>query len=293
MINKELDIKFVNISGRRIRHVIEGDGTPLILLHGLGRSLWQWKDYIPRFSEHFTVYAFDFPGFGHSEPLKFHERNLAIMSLFIEEFRQHFNIEKPVILGGSFGGLTAIDYALEFQQNLNKLIIMDSAGLGREIIFAYRLVTLPILGEIWRHFNYTGVGEDHKFIWKTTKIPKIGEFLEKLFDTPSPDILKNTSDSNHNTSLELIRYSINLLGQNRMIRRDNLIENIKIPTLIMWIENDPVFPLKHAKLAHEKIANSQLHIFKSNDKYNLSTKHWPPTEYSEEFFETVINFIKE
>lgn len=289
--------EFIEISGRKIRYIKTGEGPALILLHGLGRSLFQWKAHIPEFAKTNTVYAFDMPGFGHSHHLENHERNMPFMPMFIRQFIGYFNIEKPVILGGSFGGLAAMDYALEWPDDISKLILMDTAGLGREIGLGYKLLTLPVVGEVWRYLDHHGMEDSEVWVHKTTSIPKIGKILEGIVSyilTPPPkDRLENTVPKNRLTPLRFFRYGIHpIFGQKRSVRREGKLHRIKVPTLVMWGEKDALFPVSHAHKAYKRLANPYNVPLSPPGPYIFrDVGHWPPRERPREFEYIVKEFL--
>ena len=289
--------QYTVIAGRKVRYVKYGEGPALILLHGLGRTLFQWKDHIPEFSKTHTVYALDMPGFGHSQQLMKHERVMSFAPMFLRQFMQHFNIDKPVILGGSFGGLAAMDFALEFPDNLSKLILMDSAGLGREVSLAYRLLTLPIIGELWKYLDHNGIEDSEPWINRVTKVPKLGKILaaalEYILTPPPPERLDNTVMANRSTPLRLYRYGIHPVhGQRISIRRDGKLHRIKVPTLVLWGELDPIFPVAHAHKAYERLANPyNVKLFPPGPYIFRGVGHWPPRESPKEFESVVKEFL--
>ncbi|MEX0877694.1 MAG: alpha/beta hydrolase [Candidatus Spechtbacterales bacterium] len=279
---------FVEIAGRRIHYAKAGSGPPIILLHGLGRSLFQWEEHFPELAKTNTVYAFDFPGFGQSEPLYRHEMSIFSATVFIEQFRRHFDIENPVLLGGSLGGLAALDYALEFSGNISKLILMGSAGLSKDIKFAYRLLTLPGVGELWKYLDYHGIEDAENWISRASAVPKIGKILGAIFEyaltPPEPARLKNTREENRGTFLKLFRHGFGLRGQKKAIRRDDKLHRIEVPTLVIWGELDPLFSVEQARRASTLFQDCKLYIFKN-------AGHWPARENPEEFNKVVKEFI--
>ncbi|MDX1607817.1 MAG: alpha/beta hydrolase [Candidatus Spechtbacterales bacterium] len=292
-----LEPKYTTIAGRKVRYVKYGQGPPLVLLHGLGRTVFQWKEHIPEFAKTNTVYALDMPGFGHSEPLMKHERVMSFAPMFLRQFMQHFDLDKPVILGGSFGGLAAMDFALEFPNNLSKLILMDSAGLGREVSLGYRLLTLPIIGELWRYLDYNGIEDSEIWINRVTRVPKLGKILATVLEyilTPPPkERLDNTIEANRLTPLRLYRYGIHLLGGQRLsIRREGVLHRIQVPTLVMWGELDPIFPVSHAYKAYERLPNPyNVKLFDPGPYIFRGVGHWPPRESPREFQSVVKEFL--
>ncbi|MEX2145354.1 MAG: alpha/beta hydrolase [Candidatus Spechtbacterales bacterium] len=224
-------------NGKRIHYVKAGDGKQvLLLLHGIANSMEQWVEEIKNWSRDFTVYAFSFPGCGFSDSLNQHKMSLDFIPLFIEKFVEAFEIKNPVIVGGSFGGLAAIEYTRHFQNKVKKLVLVSSAGLGKEINQMARIASIPIVGEILYY-------------------------------------LRRDKDAPHNIGITLrfMRTGVNIFGQKKRIYRLEHLKNINVPVLIVHGSNDEIFPVQHSIRAAEILPDSKLHIFEKADHWPPET----------------------
>ncbi len=123
------------ISNITIHYEVKGEGKPILLLHGWGASLRTFEKLSASLSEHFLVYSIDLPGFGQSDigvPLSISEV-AELMALFCQSLK----IEKPIILGHSYGGRIAIMYASKYP--LDKLVLVSSAGIKQKLKFSKKL----------------------------------------------------------------------------------------------------------------------------------------------------------
>lgn len=100
-----------------------GNGQPLIILHGLFGSSDNWFSLSKIFAEHFKVYVVDQRNHGQSPNSNTH--NYASLTDDLHEFLNEHNIEKPIIIGHSMGGKTAMNFAVKYPDKLSKLIIVD------------------------------------------------------------------------------------------------------------------------------------------------------------------------
>ena len=108
--------------GLNINYKIEGNGKPIILLHGWGTSMNTFESLTKEIKENYQVHLIDLIGFGKSDlPLKPINLNEYVLCLY--EYINYNNISKPIILGHSFGGRIAIKYASCFN-NIEKLILI-------------------------------------------------------------------------------------------------------------------------------------------------------------------------
>ena len=121
--------RFVTVDGIRTHYVAAGEGEPLLLLHGLGASLMAWALNIEPLSQKFSVYAIDIPGHGDSEKPDI-DYQLPTAVDFVREFMNVLGIERASIAGSSMGGMIALRTAVEFPELVDRLVLVDAAGLG-------------------------------------------------------------------------------------------------------------------------------------------------------------------
>ncbi len=100
-----------------------GQGTPLIILHGLFGSSDNWYSLAKVFAEHFTVYLVDQRNHGQSPHSD--EMNYTLLAEDLKDFIAEHSIRQPVILGHSMGGKTAMNFAVKYPNQLSKLIVVD------------------------------------------------------------------------------------------------------------------------------------------------------------------------
>jgi 4,5:9,10-diseco-3-hydroxy-5,9,17-trioxoandrosta-1(10),2-diene-4-oate hydrolase len=131
-------------------------GTIAILIHGLGVSADIWMYNLEALAKQHRVYVPDLVGFGRSEKPGPTFRPFDY-TLFLDGFINLVNLDRVSLVGQSLGGGIALHYALQFPQKVDKLVLVDSAGLGREVIWTLRLVSLPLLGEIFSYPTRKGV----------------------------------------------------------------------------------------------------------------------------------------
>ncbi len=130
-----------------IGYVTAGIGPAVVLLHGLGASAIAWQENIAALSERHTVYAPDLPGHGTSAKPDV-DYDLEYGVRFLEGFMDAVRLDRPAVVGNSMGGLMALATALRLPERASALVLVDSAGLGWEVAWPLRLVSLPVIGPI-------------------------------------------------------------------------------------------------------------------------------------------------
>jgi pimeloyl-ACP methyl ester carboxylesterase len=123
-----------------------GDGPPLVLLHGPGESSFWWMNVLPELVKTHRVIAPDLPGHGESEITDNTLENEQVMKWLDELIRVTCSIP-PVIAGHALGGAIAARYAIQHDEQLQKLVLVDSLGLARfrpAPMFAFRLIRYMI-----------------------------------------------------------------------------------------------------------------------------------------------------
>ena len=143
------DYSFLEMDGKKIHYRSEGEGPVMILIHGMGSNLTQWNHYTDYFKTKFQVVSVDLPGgrFGKSESL-YKMNHTDNLSLFISDFMNSLNIDKAHIIGSSYGGSTAYNFAANHSEKVDKLILIAPAiRLNDPLVEKINNPTLLIWGE--------------------------------------------------------------------------------------------------------------------------------------------------
>lgn len=269
---------YVNAGGRRTRYWHLGnDGPAVILIHGLGASAEIWMHNITALAKDHKVFVPDLPGFGRSEqpPPSFDPFDYA---KFIDNFMDALNIPRASLIGQSLGGGIALQYALQFPQKVEKLVLVDCAGFGKGVRWTLKLMSLPWIGEFVTYPTRLGVALFFKFAVRDSAVIT-KEFIDiyyKIFTQPSFQVFM----------LKITRMLLDIHGGKSEVLAP-IMENlhkIKRPTLIVWGANDRVLPLQQAYAGKKKMPNAQLYIMNQ-------CGHVPNLEKPEEFNNIVIAFL--
>jgi pimeloyl-ACP methyl ester carboxylesterase len=268
--------EYVTVNGNRIRYFVVGSGQKVLLLHGFGGFLESWAFNIPPLSKNYQVYAIDLPGHGLSDkPVKFYNTAFAIESA--DDIMEALGIKQAILIGHSLGGAVSINIALTLPERVNKLVLIDSAGLSRTLPWMYRLSSLPVLGNI---------------LMSLAVKPVLARSVKRLFhDSPvlTQDmidiILKNSSQPEvKKTLLRILRHNVGLRGPRPEAILIDKLPQLKIPTLFVHGAQDRLFPLEQVRDAFSMAPNSRVKIFDQ-------CGHCPHIEKAIEFNEVVLEFL--
>ena len=135
-------LDYVSIHGHRIVYRRGGHGPVLLLLHGIAGSSHTWIEAMALLADRYTVVAPDFIGHGHSaKPAG--DYSLGNFANWTRDLLAVLGIERATVVGQSFGGGVAMQFAYQFPDHCERLVLVDAGGLGRDVNMALRLVTLP------------------------------------------------------------------------------------------------------------------------------------------------------
>jgi len=266
--------RMINVAGLRLRCRDEGVGPAVVLVHGIAASLEFWRFTVGALADRQRVVAVDLPGFGFSERapvIPTLEQTTDLLIALLDEL----GIGSASFVGNSMGGLVALEVALLHPERVEKLILSDSAGLGREVSIFWRLAALRPVGSLLLRVNQYAAQRN----WPNLFFDPKGEaeLVERCRQwVGRPDLI--------DTIVDAAAAGLDLRGQRATIRRIGRLGEVRAPTLIIWGKDDWIIPISHAKRAHQLIPGARLAIL---DRCG----HCPPLEQPVAFNELVREFL--
>src|SRR5712692_4124649 len=144
--------KFVNVEGANLHFVIKGAGRPVVLLHGNPGSCQDWSRlYGPLAAARYQAFAFDRPGHGHSDrPSHNGDVTVEVQAQMLCAALDELRVERPILVGHSWGGALALVYALQYPRDVAGLVLLAPAVYESEdgLSFVSKLPALPIIGDL-------------------------------------------------------------------------------------------------------------------------------------------------
>ena len=269
----------IEVEGISTGYLTAGTGDPpLVLLHGVGTSAGEWTWVLPALAQKRLVYALDLPGYdGSSEPSSY---TSAFTAQFVGSFLDAVGVERAMVVGNSFGGLSALRLALSEPERVSALVLVDSAGLGRAVNPALVALTLPGVGELAKALGKTPYGAAQRVFRRALlmfarpwQIPT--KWLTGQYKVAQqPNFMEATQES--------LRNAVSSTGQ-REVLVDQL-PSLQMPTLVVWGIEDKIIPYWHANDAAARLQKGTLKLIPS-------CGHLPHVEQPKRFISIVDEFL--
>ncbi|WP_406005768.1 alpha/beta fold hydrolase [Streptomyces sp. NBC_00637] len=255
--DKEPELRHRVVHGYRRAFRMAGEGPALVLVHGIGDSSRTWADLIPGLARTHTVIAPDLLGHGASDKPRA-DYSVAAYANGLRDLLSALGVESATLVGHSLGGGVAMQFAYQFPERTERLVLVSAGGVGREVNPALRLVSLPGAHLALSALRLPGarfqVG--------------LAVALMKLLDTDlgqdAPDLLHLVDalpdETARNAFIRTLRAVVDWRGQ-VVTMLDRCYLTAGMPTMLLWGDRDSVVPVRHAYGAHAAMPGSRLEIF--------------------------------
>jgi pimeloyl-ACP methyl ester carboxylesterase len=272
----------VELHGHLVGYQIAGEGPVVGLIHGITSTSESWRRLIPRLAERYTVVAPDLLGHGGSAKPR-GDYSLGAYASGIRDLMGVLGFESGTVVGHSLGGGIALQFAYQFPEYCERLVLISSGGLGREVHPLLRAASLPgaelVLPLLARD-------------WSVRAGEAISEALGRLGIQAGSDLgefargyASLTDPGARAAFLRTVRAVIGPKGQ-QVSALDRLYLAEDMPTLIVWGTDDPIIPVEHGRAAHELIPGSQLVEIEG-------AGHWPHLDEPDRLVEAIGEFMEE
>ena len=268
------------LHGHRVFYRSAGSGPVLVLVHGITSTSATWANVMPYLAERFTVIAPDLLGHGESAKPR-GDYSLGAYASGIRDLLIALGHERATFVGHSLGGGVAMQLAYQFPEHCERLVLVASGGLGREITPLLRAASLPgaeLVLPLVADERLMGAGR------------AVGRMLGSIglrVHTDLGEVLRghaSLADGEARAAfLHTLRTIVDPLGQ-RVDASDRLYLAEAIPFLLIWGERDRIIPVAHARAAHELVPGSRLEIFPG-------AGHFPHLDDPLRFVRLLLDFI--
>ena len=253
----DLELKEIELHGHRVAYRSAGSGPAIVLVHGITSTSATWERVMPYLATRFTVIAPDLLGHGESAKPR-GDYSLGAYASGVRDLMVALGHESATFVGHSLGGGVAMQLAYQFPERCERLVLVDSGGLGREVNLLLRAATLPlseIVLPLLASTRLLDVGRS------------VGRFFGRLGLHAGTDMAElarghaSLADPEARAAfVHTLRTIVDPLGQ-RVNATDRLYLAENIPFLIVWGDRDPIIPVEHGLAAHELVPSSRLELF--------------------------------
>ena len=228
---------FIRVAGVRLNYETLGSGDPVIVLHGWGATIQSVWPVVTHLSDRFQVYALDFPGFGKSQkpPTAWGVGDYAECFL---GFLEALNIPKATLIGHSFGGRVSIVTAARWPQVVDKIVLVDSAGIRPKRTLGYHL-------KVWTA--------------KTGRRIASSPVLARHKTSIEQQVYKFLGASDYASAGDLRPTFVQVVNEDLR----PLLPQVAAPTLLVWGENDDSTPVSDARIMQAEMPNASLIVLQN------------------------------
>ena len=276
-------IKYFDVKGRRTRVLVAGDvnGHPILLLHGIGRSLEDWEPQFSRYQHAgYRVVALDLPGSGFSDRLHTSTTLCGLAQSVVETLDVIGEAGRLHVMGNSLGGAVGLRLLTLDPDRVATLVLANSGGFGSELHPVLRLIATPVLGSLaTRYITRAGVQMIERLLYVDRSL---------VTDERIDLALKLARRSRNRVVLHETARSVSTIRGVRSEWRDELIADVSKhlrPTLIVWGDSDRILPAKQTEAAQRLLPHARVHLFKG-------VGHMPQVECAEKFADLTLDFLR-
>jgi pimeloyl-ACP methyl ester carboxylesterase len=263
-----------------VSYLTGGQGPVLVLVHGIASTSGAWRDVLPSLARRFTVVAPDLLGHGQSAKPR-GDYSLGAYASGIRDLMVALGHDRATFVGHSLGGGVAMQLAYQFPERCERLVLVSSGGLGREVHLLLRAAALP----------------GAEYVLPVLVQPAllragvaVGAFLERMGLRPGPDLAEfargygSLGDVATRQAFIQTLHAVIEPGGQRVSARDRLYLAAEVPTLIICGRHDRIIPAEHARRAHAEMPGSYfLEIPEAG--------HFPQLDRPREFIDALVSFI--
>jgi pimeloyl-ACP methyl ester carboxylesterase len=275
------EVQYVTIHGYRRAFVKVGSGPALLLLHGLGCDHTTWEPVIDTLARRYTVIAPDLLGHGLSDKPRA-DYSVGGYANGMRDLLTVLGIDRVTVVGHSFGGGVAMQFAYQFPERTERMILVASGGLGPEVNTSIRAVTTPGFHQAMglltlpgiRHVGKAGLKALSRTGLKATRdLDEVAEIYDSLRDPHARAAIRHVVSAVVDWKGQIVS----------MADRAYLTE--EMPMAVIWGRDDRVIPVRHASNAAALAPKSRVEVIPN-------AGHFPHKDHPQRFAKLVHEFIR-
>ncbi len=278
---KPIEVQYLTVHGHRRAYVKTGSGPALLLLHGLGCDHTTWLPVIAALSRRYTVIAPDLLGHGKSDKPRA-DYSVGGYANGVRDLLTVLGVDKVTVVGHSFGGGVAMQFAYQFPERTERMVLVATGGMGPEVTPAIRAITLPgfhqAMGLVTlpgvRHLTRAGLKAlSATGLSPTRDLDEVAEIIDSFKDPRARRAIRH-----------VVSAVVDWRGQIvTMVDRAYLTQ--AMPMCVIWGTDDAVIPVRHAGIAAEYAPGATVEVI-------ANAGHFPHKDHPQRYVKIVDEFIR-
>ena len=267
--------QFIEIDEVNVHYRDEGEGFPIVLIHGTAASLHTWDAWTDELIKTNRVIRMDLPAFGITGPNKNADYSIEAYTTFLHSFLEKLKLEKFHLAGNSLGGNIAWNYTADYPSKVEKLILVDASGLptNKSQPAIFKMAKTPILNSLFLYIT-------PRFLIKKN-IEEVYEDDSKITDELINRYHKMALRvGNRKAFIDRAKTDFKLDTQVNLEK----LKSIQTPTLLIWGAKDLWIPIANGIRMNEILVNSKLEVLENSG-------HVPMEENPRESLKLMNDFL--
>ena len=275
-----LALQELTLHGHRVAYRAAGSGPVIVLVHGITSNSSTWERVMPYLAKRFTVIAPDLIGHGDSAKPR-GDYSLGAYASGVRDVLVALGHDRATFVGHSLGGGVAMQLAYQFPERCERLVLVDSGGLGREVSLLLRAATLP--------------GSEFVLpLLASARVLDGGRGIARVFGrvglrvgTDVSEMARGHASLHDREARQAFVHTLRTIvepGGQRVSAMDRLYLAQHIPFLLIWGEQDRIIPASHGRAAHLQVPGSRLEILPE-------AGHFPQLDEPQRFIDVVTDFM--
>ncbi|HSE71405.1 MAG TPA: alpha/beta fold hydrolase [Nocardioidaceae bacterium] len=278
---KAVEVQYLTIHGHRRAFIKTGSGPALLLLHGLGCDHTTWLPVVAALSRRYTVIAPDLLGHGKSDKPRA-DYSVGGYANGMRDLLTVLGIDKVTVVGHSFGGGVAMQFAYQFPERTERMILVAPGGLGRDVTPAIRAISLPGFQAAMGLATLPGPRQVMKaglHVLAQTGLPHTRDLDEVAA------VVQHLSDRKARAAItHVVRAVVDWRGQ-VVTMSDRAYLTHAMPMCVIWGTDDSVIPVRHAGYVAEMAPGATVEVIPN-------AGHFPHKDHPQRFVKIVNDFIR-
>jgi pimeloyl-ACP methyl ester carboxylesterase len=275
------EVRFLTLHGHRRAYVQAGSGPALLLLHGLGCDHTTWEPVIDTLARRYTVIAPDLLGHGLSDKPRA-DYSVGGYANGMRDLLTVLGIDKVTVVGHSFGGGVAMQFAYQFPERTERLVLVASGGLGPEVTPGIRAISTPGFHQVMglltlpgiRHLGKAGlIALSRTGIMAARDLDEVAEIYDSFKDPAARAAIRHVVSAVVDWKGQIVT----------MADRAYLTE--ALPMAVIWGRDDRVIPVRHAGNVATLAPSARVEVIPN-------AGHFPHKDHPQRFAKIVQEFIR-